>query len=119
MPNRTVVYDTMSGRTYVGNFSPSGGMTAHQNLCYSAGLNPSHCIGGSLRNNPNSYGYARTELRLNSESLNRNAYGMCQAPMSSFSQADNAFHFGGYYTVSHRGNINMAQNGYRNYWGYY
>lgn len=118
MPNKTVVYDTLSGKTYVGNFSPNNSLTAHQNLCNTIGLNPANCIGGSLRTTSDHYG-TMTGLRLNSESLNRNIYGMCQAPMSAFSNADWAFHTGGYYTVSNNGNVNLSQNGYRNYWSYY
>ena len=118
MPNRTVVYDTVSGKTFVGSFFQNNGLTAHQNLCYSAGLNPANCIGGSLRSSPDSYG-TMTELRLNSGSLNTNIYGMRQAPMNAFSNADWAFHVGGYYTVSNNGSVNLSQNGYSNYWSYY
>ena len=107
---RTVVYDTSTGKTYAGNFDPGNGHSAHMNLCKKAGLDPSKCVGGSLKGNK--YGL---ELDYNSESLNRPFYGNCSMRLSESMYADGALKDGGFYSISQNGSINKSKKGYHNF----
>ena len=73
MAGKTMVYDKATGRTYIANFTPGGGMTAHEKLAAVVGICPDEAVGGSVRKDANN----QWEMGKNSESLNKTNYGKC------------------------------------------
>jgi hypothetical protein len=108
MAGKTVVYDMTTKKTYVGNFTPADGLTAHAQLVQAAKLNPNDCVGLSIK--PGSY---IRDVGWRSETLNRPKLGNCEA---SDSRPFFDMSFGDYKTVSQNGSVNQGQRRWNLHW---
>ena len=102
-----MLFDRSSGRTYVGSFEPTWTQTAHEQLAHKAGVNPSNCVGGSIKRATSDDGGWQMGQR--SESLNQKNLGKCEAHGNTLRRAKEDLGSGSYYTVSSQGSVNKGK----------